>query len=448
MTQLAKVRSLLSDDQLAGVVSLFTNVVVLEESYGKDELKGAAVDAIVELAHQKPQLIIDRAFPAFLAKLPDNDDEDSGAFVPILEAFAKLGGEPQVFGTVSLRLKNRIIAAVQSNASSAYIEALLSAVLYAFTQRTVKNEPPVDCKAYFHELVIPLIKQIVVVMDVERQSDGVFYLVGRLCNVILRNVTIDDQKEVAQNAYTLYLDQRHDCVPLFGPESTTAASRQIIISTYILASLRRDVSLPLDVHTIVTSLAKFALKDSQSAGSRVATLQQLSLLMNKFVSTSDIKAALESILHGSLNLLSSQNLTADSIRILFALLKGLVLRNAPGLNEIFTVLLNALSDRLHGRFAAHGFSTILQPDELLTKDNFCIISALHKQKTFTMLVSALAERFRTADTAMKANHLVALAGILRWLPYNILEPPADIAHPTATTDAGSRRRERRQGWHS
>jgi DNA repair/transcription protein MET18/MMS19 len=432
LTQLAKVRGVLSDEEIAGNIRIFSDIVVSEESYGKDELKEVAINSLVEVAHQKPQVVIDHAFPAFLATLPDKDSNGPETYVPTLEAFAKLGSEALVFDTVVLRLKNKFNAAVHNGASSTYLEAILSALLYAFSQSIAGAssisgpENPTDFEGYFHNLVIPLIKQVVVELDADRQNDAIFYLTARLTNVILRILPSDTQKTLSGEAYP-YLGYSDSPACLSPLQNGSDNPRRIILSTYIVAALRRDVPLPSKASA--AALAKCALSNDLSLGTKVATLQQLSLVINKFIPLSNIKSVLEPILHSSLSLLSPQNLNPDSIRVIFAVFKGLVLRNAPALDAIISSLLSALSDPHNGRIVAHGFSTVLQADEILTKEDYCIISALHKQKIFMLLVPELAAGFRQADTSVKPNYLIALAGILRWLPYTILSPQLESLIP-------------------
>ncbi|KAG9644364.1 ARM repeat-containing protein, partial [Aureobasidium melanogenum] len=74
-----------------------------------------------------------------------------------------------------------------------------------------------------------------------------------------------------------------------------------------------------------------------------------------------------------------------------------------------------------GSVAARGFVTILAPDDILSKENHCYVSGLYKQKTFNQTVPVISTSSKTADSAVKSNYLVALSGILRWLPYSIIE---------------------------
>lgn len=428
LLQMLKVRSLLSDEDISKAIVVITNIVVEEESYGEDDIKAAAMNGMAEIAHQKPQLVINAAFPAFMGKLPDKDIQGPEAYLPTLEAFAKLGGEPAVFETVILRLKNKFNSAISQGAASAYLQAILSALLYAFSQNAKEEQHSIDYPAHFQNLIIPLVKQVCVELDADRQDDTIFYLTGRLANKVIRNLP-DTQHTLAGQIYTLFLPYHQDQAPPFNLHPTPETSRRMILSTYWLAGLDRKLPLPFELQQIIVSSAQFALENGHTPGTRLATLQHISLILNKFTSLSTIKSLLDPVLHSPMKLLEIGNLNISSIRIVFAMFKALVLRNAPNISEIYPQLLDGLSDPENGRSIAHGFLTLLQPDEVLTKENGCIISPLHKQKIFSVLVQPLSDGFRQADKAAKANYLVALSGVLRWIPYNLLEAQLHSLNP-------------------
>ena len=162
--------------------------------------------------------------------------------------------------------------------------------------------------------------------------------------------------------------------------------------------------------------------ESLSPTIRAASLRQVSLVLHKFIPTTSIKAVIESTLYQPGDMLSEAKLNPLSIRVVFAMTKALVLRNASITSTILPSLLEKLTDPVFGLTVARGFSSLLQPDDILNKENHCRISALHKQKTFNSIVPQLASSFKSADTAAKKNYLIALSGILRWLPYSIIEP--------------------------
>jgi len=152
-------------------------------------------------------------------------------------------------------------------------------------------------------------------------------------------------------------------------------------------------------------------------------------VVNKFISTPSLKSIIDPIMSSPSGLIDPRTLNSSSIRIIFSILKGLVLRNSTLLNTLFPPLLAFLSDQHLGKLFAHGFATLLQPDDLLTKPNHCTISGLHKQKVFTLLVPEIATRVREADAETKPNHLIALSGILRWVPFAVVKEELETLAP-------------------
>ncbi|QDS68336.1 hypothetical protein FKW77_010702 [Venturia effusa] len=429
LVQITKVRALLTDEQISAVIRLFDGVVLPEESYGKDDMKTAAINGLVEIAHQKPQLVIDTSFPSFLARLPDKDNQGPQTYVPILEAFAKLGSEQAVFNTVVVRLKSKLNSAIQQKSSATYLHAILSALLYAFSQESCKFER----SAYFEDPVLPLVEKVCLQTDEEQQDDTTLYLVGRLANVILRGQSSEAQlhAKLPDEIYILYSSAAvaEGLLPAITPDTSQLVSRRLILSTYFLAAQRKDVPLSIQQSILLKSLIESASSENLTVGTRVAILQQISLICNKFIPNSALKETLDPILHDPGNLLSTTNLTPTTIQIIFAILQALVLRNAPRLTELFSFLTTALSSPQHGKNIAHGFATLLQPSDIMTKENHCTISPLHKQKTFAILAPDIANGIKEVDADLKGNYLIALAGIIRTLPFTVLEPQLPTLTP-------------------
>jgi DNA repair/transcription protein MET18/MMS19 len=423
LLQLSKARQLLTDEDVGRIIELFHTIVIQEESYGKDEVKEAAINGLVEIAHQKPQVVVDKAFPAFLAQLPDTDLDQSKAYVPVLEAFAKLGGEEKVFDTVILRLKNKFGAAVQQNASSSYIVALLSALLYALEKGSNKLEQNPESATYYQDIALPLLQRTSSsdasqpkAFDDETTLD----LVGRICSVIIRPQPVEMQNQVAQELYTLFRGTAQAELPPFKTDVTPEKSRTMIVSTHLLASLRRETTLPCEVQYLISSLVDFSQQHSLPGPVRLASLRQISLLINKYIPTRSLRTCMDPLINPPVDLLNPEKLDSLRIRIIFACLGGLVLRSSPSLSSLYPTLLSFLSHPTHGTTVARGFTTLLQPDDLLTKRNHCQISGLHKQKTFNLLVPNITQCFRSASPETKSNYLIALSGIMRWLPFSIV----------------------------
>ncbi|KAF2836464.1 ARM repeat-containing protein [Patellaria atrata CBS 101060] len=421
LLNITKVRNLLSDDDISKVISVLHDIIIHEESYGQDELKASAIQALVDIAHQKPQLIIDKAFPAFMARLPDTDS-DGTLYVPILEAFAKLSGEEKVFKTVVLRLWNKLHSCIQQGASVSYVTALLSAILYTFTHGS-PNVKAIEAGSYYDDLVLPLSKLVSSSLESGLfEDEQILDLVGRICNYIVRPQTSEFQSRISSHIYNHLDGTPQEMLPPFNTNATIQKRRRMIVSTHLLAALRRDVSLQYSSLPLLQALIQFSTVEDLSPKVRAATLRQISIITNKYIVTADLKSTISSILFEPEGLISRFGLSSISIRITFAFAKPILYRNGAIINSIFQYLLEMLDSKESGATVARGFSTLLAPDDILTKENHCIISSLHKQKAFSLLIPHLASSFRSADITTKKNYLIAASGILQWLSYTIIEP--------------------------
>jgi DNA repair/transcription protein MET18/MMS19 len=422
LLQLSKARQLLGDDDVSRIIQLLHSIVIHEEPHGKNEVKEAAINGIVAIAHQKPQVVVDKAFPAFLAQLPDTDADGSRAYLTVLEAFTKLASEEQVFDTVLLRLKNKLSAAVSQGASSEYIVALLSAILYALNKGESKLSQNPGKSTYYNDIALPLLRRAsgsdlshTSAFDDEKTLD----LVGRICNLIIRSQPAEQQTIVAADVYTMFRSVPQTELPPFNANVETSTHKTMIVSTHLLASFRKETTLPTELQLLISSLASYAQQPSLSSLVRSASLRQMSLIINKYYTASALKTCMDPLV-ADFDLFNPDKLDPPRIRIIFACLKGIVLRSSPILGSLYPTLLSLLSHPQYGTTVAHGFSTLLSPDDLLTKQNHCQILGLHKHKSFALLVPSITKAFKEADPQTKPNYLIALSGALRWMPFDIV----------------------------
>jgi DNA repair/transcription protein MET18/MMS19 len=168
---------------------------------------------------------------------------------------------------------------------------------------------------------------------------------------------------------------------------------------------------------MLQQLIDIQLDPRPSVNSKAAALQHVCLHINKMIPASDLTRALTPVIDPLLERFDGRTGT-QPVTMLFAILKALIFRNAPQQSKLLSRLLGGLSDPKVGHAVAQGFSILLEPDEILSKENHCTISPLYKQKTFAVAVPEISSAFSTADPAVKKNYLIALSGILQWLPYS------------------------------
>lgn len=427
LVQMSKARQLLDDQSVGSLIQLLHSIVIHEDPYGKDEIKEAAINGLVEVAHHKPQVVVEKAFPAFLAQLPDADVDGSSNYLTVLEAFAKLAGEEQVFDTVILRLKNKFGTAVTQGASPSYIVSLLSAILYALRKGETKIAQSTEKFSYYNDIALPLLQRVSssdVSHPVAFDDETTLDLVGRICNIIVRHLPTELQNPIAAEVYTLFRPTPQADLPPFNANAAPNIHKTMIVSTHLAASFRKDTTLPCELQLLISSLASYAQQPSLTVAARSSSLRQMSLIINKYYTSAALKTCMDPLI-SEFDLFNSEKLDPPRIRIIFAALRGIVLRSSPVLSTLYPSLLSLLAHPKYGSTVAHGFSTLLQPDDLLTKQNHCQILGLHKHKSFSLLVPSITTAFRNAEAQTKQNYLIALSGALRWMPFEIVVEEVD-----------------------
>lgn len=419
LVQLAKIQSLLSNSEVSRIVNLMNNVIINEESYGRDEVKLAAINGLLEISQQKPHILIEESIPTFMARLPDLDMNQISTYTPTLEALARLGSEKTLFSTIVIRLLSKFNAALQSRSSSEYLAAILNAMLYVFTNAPTEKEGD-DVTSFFQKIVEPLLSRCSEETSLGHspfQNELVLDLVGRLCAAIIRPRP-SYSSQIRKRIFSFTEPEGNaESLAFFKKTAPLSEHRLLLISTHLLAAVNREnqpVPPPTDV---IPALVAFCRVENLSPRVRASCLRQLSLYVNKFVASAEIRPLVEPLV-GSVDQAEAAN---DNIRIKFSIAKGLMLRNNPFATTLLTNLLSILDQPSYGNKVARGFATLLQPDEFLTRANYCLISGLHVQKTFVALVPALVTDFRGAPKDAKANYLIALSGIIRWVPYDIVD---------------------------
>ena len=412
ITQLVQVRNLLSEEQLYQAVAAVSDVILHERTHGHGDIRAEAITALTDMALSSPDAIRNRAIPAFMAELPDVPLEDF-EYAPILEAFAQLSQEQQIFDTVVLRLKNKLNAAKSQNAPKPYQHALLLAMLYAFTHgRPMPDEDGTLRDSYFTDYASPLIQSLST-YSIQEQDPKALEIIARLCNIILRPQGVHFQS-------TVY-SKNCDWIDSIRKGSVDQARHFAPFLLYYYSALRPEVVDPEDIVGWLAVQASFVVQGEDHSTTRPILLQSISMFINKFINPKAMQPTLESAGIDVEKLLSSKS-TPQSASISFAIVKSLLIQGkSSALTSRYLQLLQQLLATPDKSIARH-FTTLLAPDDILTKENHCVVSGLYKQKSFNQLVPSLVEAVRSADPATKPNYLIALSGILRWLPYSMLEP--------------------------
>jgi len=181
------------------------------------------------------------------------------------------------------------------------------------------------------------------------------------------------------------------------------------------------------IRKLLEELVRLALIEDDAA-IRQSILRQIGLLVNKFLESKDTHTGVELVASLLQRLEEGLAPLDNAIRAIFWIAKALVLR-LSNTEKILEQLLGLLPSKNFGSAGARGFGLLLAPDEILSKDNGAVIRLLARQKVFNVCAPRMAKDFRNAETAIKPNYLIALAGILKYVPTEVILQDIDSLLP-------------------
>ncbi|PWY71088.1 ARM repeat-containing protein [Aspergillus sclerotioniger CBS 115572] len=442
--RLSTLRNYFQDNEIGLFVQYLDEILLKEESIGRDDLKKEAIAALTEISKYKPRLILDITFPAFVATLPDSDDGSDSGYISTLESLAQISVEKDVFETLVRRLLSKLSILLQKEepGSVDYPRAILSTILYVMNQRKLDQDP--NLELYYDKIVVGLCRSAAAAASGKATNNiltdaTVLDVLGRLCNVIVKSLPTSKQKEVSLNTLSLFASEDgFQQVPTASSPSDNHR-RTMILSTYLLASLPRDLyneppKSPILISQDLITLTSLCISETEPA-TQLAFLRHLALYVNKILEKEHLDTAtalFDSVLPPDVQ---DPKLSPSQIKTIFWLSKALVLRLAPKTTQILTTLLKLLSstDEETSTTAARGFALLLRDDEVLSTANFANIRLLSKQRVFTTLIPLISSRIREVNISgtststptpphIKPSHLTALSGILSTIPPTLVMP--------------------------
>ncbi|PYH41208.1 MET18/MMS19 family protein [Aspergillus saccharolyticus JOP 1030-1] len=448
LLRLSVLRDYFQDNEIGLFVQYLDEILLKEESVGRDDIKKEAITALTEISKHKPRLILDITFPAFVATLPDSIEEADKGYMKTLDVLAKISVEKDIFETLVRRLLSKLNVLLQREHSGSveYPRAILLTILFVMNQRKMEEDP--NLEFYYDKIVVSLCRSAAAGSTSPAPNNilsdaTVLDVLGRLCNLIVRALPRSKQDEIAQNVYTLFTSTEEFQPVPFAPSPNASQKRTMILSTAILAALPADVpNLPYatnpNMSALLADMANRATGETEPA-TQYAFLRHLALLANKFLPKSDL--ALASDLFYALLPPGSETsrVNPGTIHTLFWLSKGLVLRLAPTTTQHLTSLLALVSsvDEETSLTAARSFSILLRHDEILSATNGANIRLLCRQRVFTTLTPQISSRIREVNLSsssaaaaepqpqtqhIKPAHLTALSGILSTIPPPLVLP--------------------------
>ena len=451
LQRLAVLRGLLQENEIGLIVQHLDEIVLEEDPSGRPELKRMAKSCLAAISKHKSRLIMDVTFPAFMAQLPDTDQEAEAQckYYEVLEGLAEISVEAEVFETLVRRLLNKldVVLSTENVDQPQYTIALLSTLLYVLEKRAVQNHFNID--SLYERVVVGLISRVT-----ETAVEGTHLtalnrpetldVLGRLSNLIVRHSTLDKKIKVGANVHDLfYLNSGLDA--LCQVDSESALQRLWLLSTWLLAALPRDLQAPLVETPNIERLLPRLLDVLDTGGglapawtvSTLARARQAALLANKHLSATELRVALSQLqaMYHHLTFRSAEKSdslsqpkqdSVPTVRLIFLISKALVLRLAPNTNTILENLVSLLNPSKYSdavnHHSAEMFETLLASETILSKTNGAHIRLLAPQKIFNTLVPLMSDGFTGSpqDGPERVNYLTALSGVISTVPAELV----------------------------
>ena len=444
--QLSVLKDFLQDNEI-GLFVQYLDEILLTEDYSGRELRKAAITALAEISKGKSELIVNITFPALISALPDSDEGKGASYVTILESLAQISIEKDVFETLIRRLLSKLdtLLSPTNTGTPAYSRAILMTMVYAIEHKGLDNDSRIDF--YYDKIVRDLCRQAALATMTDSGSTvlrdpSILDTLGKLCNLVLRSAPRSKQDEACQQVYQLYAKDAGFIPVPFTSETTSLQRHTMILSTYLLAGLPKDITtLPYtdpDMIPLVNEVVRLTLSEEETP-TQFAMVRQASLLVNKFLSSSDLAKASEILFSLISSSRENGKISPNVVRMIFWLSKALVLRLAPSTREILNSILDLLAspDAQTSITSAKGFALILSPDDVLSTANGANIRLLVKQRVFTTVAPLVAAKVRefntTTDTSLpshtKRSYLTALSGIISTIPSSLVMPELPTLFP-------------------
>jgi DNA repair/transcription protein MET18/MMS19 len=483
LLQLVKIPAYLNAAEISMIVQ-YLNQIVLTEERTNGQIQDEALSALQQISELHYQLIVDITFPAFMAKLPDTitSDADVSNYSSTLEGLAKISTSPKVFDLFLRRMLGKFDTVLNSEVTQEYAYAILATLYYGLLCREKQRadqkvqsddselkylvgevyQRVVEKKTYGND--VPLAGRIYIGIrevrsgsSVNHISDKLVDLVGRIGTLITRSNGSDNQMWAATELYTLFSchtntgedsnDEKDVCNFQFEFDKATADHKSTAILTmHLLAGLRADLKLmsSYDVQRIIKPLIYAAVHShADSEYVRAALCESIGLLVNKFDATKRhdndstiqmpqdiIRELLQGLYASSTSQGSDDYEVRGVLRVAVAFTKGAILKNDRCTGEFLNLLIDGLAVPALSQLVAMSIAHLLEPSEILCKENFANIRLLHKQRVFDTCVPTIIEKFRSCtDSSCKPSYLIALAGILKYTPSTIVMPEIETLLP-------------------
>lgn len=424
-----KVSNYLNESEL-GLVGQYLDTLILEDS--QNEICKAALGVQLRISHIYPEHVTTITFPALLAALPNarsstkvidatSVSHKGKSLDYLLHSLAYLTQTRSTLEMLSVRLINTLDGDSDDvNYVAAVLSTLLS-VIVEFDQKS-GSEPSPLLMGYLFKFMPRLITKVYDPRTRrEFSNDKVVNLIGSMLSILSRNSSEKEQTILVTELLNLFYYEGKNSklvnvefVPYLSSPSRAPTNIVNIFTMSIAPVSGTQEELREQAPFLISNALKIVSKSNESY-ERLGYLRLLCLICNKWITPADA-ANLPNEIDGN------GKLTLNDVEIIAWICKGLILKNdSLGYTILKTMILSKLGDDGSvGLGAGKILGAVAAEDSILNKNNGLNVRLLYRQRFFTVVLPALVDGYKQANSQTKVNYMVGLAGLLRFTPSNVI----------------------------
>ncbi|KAL3417582.1 hypothetical protein PVAG01_10592 [Phlyctema vagabunda] len=215
-----------------------------------------------------------------------------------------------------------------------------------------------------------------------------------------------------------------DCVS--GPGDKCSVN---ILSVGLLAGARRGENLNIETSNVAIQMMKNALSTTSGASfqARISFIHATQLLVNKFGVLKLSKGPIQYLRSLTEDAQQFREHEADRIyQVLAYTTSAALLSYDPSTQELVSLMLSGLEIPERNIKIARSFRILLAPSDIINENNFCVKRPLAYGLLYRLTVPTITDHLSGANpgTGSRNGYLIALAGILTYMPLQILKDDA------------------------
>ncbi|KAG9244196.1 Dos2-interacting transcription regulator of RNA-Pol-II-domain-containing protein [Calycina marina] len=483
LASLMSMKDFLSDMERGAIIDSLNGIVLAADQ--RDDIFAAATVALKEVSIADPERYRTITLPHFMSKFAEKTDEE--AMVHILDPLLQISctsvctfeskAEPDAQLLIFNAYQRCLLDLVSklSLTETLQLVLLLSAIRRGIElfDNVLKSEPTTSSATHpYFFIVYELFAKFVVIhkgasvayVGLKGDTTSIhrvhlrraLSLLGDIATLALRS----SQTTAANNflygsayfgpsrIWTLFCDLDKDLQTIGqtqmdvqrGPKDKCMV---MALSMSLIAGVRREDKNRLGLH--IGEVAKAMIQnvvqgdDNSTPYTRVAALEFLQVLVNKFGASSDIIPSEDGITLAEYleKMVESTSSNTDNVQVnriyqtLAYYTTAAVNRCDPSDRKFVKLMVEGIPKRKLGKKVAQSFRMLMAPSSgVLDKANFAIVRPLRQGRLYAYVVDDLVALWRTSPHAkLKSKYMVALVGVLSFLKPSVYLENADAIFP-------------------